>query len=215
MKKFTVVTSFAPVWLQPNVDTDTIAPMKRLVADYSLPDYTFEPFRFLNGDGDSGQLNPQFPLNQKKFSGAEIFIVGENFGCGSSREPAAIGIAQMGIRCLIGTSFGGIFEKNCFQQGILPIRLNKDTLLTIAAQNQDGAYTVDLTQNHIICPDGSSWDFHVDAVQRERLLEGISDIEYTMKRYRHILSYIQTDKARRPWIYDTACLERSFGGPLR
>lgn len=210
MKKFGTVTSIAAVWLQPNVDTDTLAPMKRIVGDYELADFVFEPFRYIDGDGDRGILNPDFPLNQPKYSKAEVLVVGENFGCGSSREPAAIGIARMGFRCLIGISFGGIFQKNCFQQGVLPIVLPRETIEKIISAAGDSPVSVDLGAETITCVDGSVFPFHVDTVQRERLLEGISDIEYTMKRRAAVEEKINAEKAGRPWVYDADSIKKTF-----
>ena len=90
MGPFRMITSPAAVLLRANIDTDIIAPMRRLLDDMGeMGRFAFEPLRFVDGDGDRGILAPDFPLNQKRGRDARILIVGENFGCGSSREQAA------------------------------------------------------------------------------------------------------------------------------
>src|SRR5690606_28450292 len=70
-----------------------------------------------------GSANPAFILNRPPFRNARILVAGDNFGCGSSREMAVWAVAGLGIRSVIAPSFGEIFFGNCFQNGILPIRL--------------------------------------------------------------------------------------------
>ncbi|SAL77172.1 isopropylmalate isomerase small subunit [Caballeronia choica] len=62
-------------------------------------------------------------LNQPAFRNAPILLAAENFGCGSSREGAVWALLASGLRCVIAESFGDIFYNNCFQNGLLPIRL--------------------------------------------------------------------------------------------
>ena len=63
----------------------------------------------------------EFVLNQPVFKGAPILVAGDNFGCGSSREQAPWALRDLGVRCVISTSFGEIFYANCFKNGILPV----------------------------------------------------------------------------------------------
>lgn len=204
MEKFKVITSRAPSWLQPNVDTDTIAPMQRILNNPDkLGYFCFEPFKFVNGNGDSGQLNPDFVLNQPYFKDCKILIVGKNFGCGSSREPAAIGIAGIGIRCIIGISFSGIFFKNCFQQSLLPIELPEEAVLMLAGQSHNGDFEVNLCNQMITSPLGDKVPFVVETMKKECLLEGLTDVEYTMKKLGAIKAFIEKDKKSREWIYNS------------
>ena len=194
----------AAPWLLPNIDTDIISPMKRILANLdNLAAYAFEPFRFVNGDGDKGIPDTEFVLNKPEYSDAKIMIVGENFGSGSSRETAPEAIAGMGIRCLIGISFGGIFFKNCFQQGILPIMLPKETIHQIVQQTLDGAFIVDLQKNELITPRGEIITFEVESVKKQSLLEGLDDVGVTMQIKDLIVDFESKDKLNRPWIYQT------------
>ena len=203
MQKFTLIQSAAIPWLMPNVDTDVITPMKRMLMNINeLDKYVFEAYRFIGGNGDTGETDPAFPLNQPQYNNAQIMIVGENFGCGSSRETAPMAIAQLGIRCLIGTSFGGIFFKNCFHVGILPISLPEDTVnnMAEAALNAD-AFTVDLEHKQITTPDGKIIPFEVETVRRTSLLEGLDDVGMTLQKLDRINAFFTSDKITRPWLY--------------
>lgn len=202
MKKFIVVQSKAASWLLPNIDTDIITPMKRILLNPDeLADYAFEPYRFLDGDGDSGKLNPSFVLNMEEYTNAEIMIVGDNFGSGSSRETAPEAIAGLGIRCLIGTSFGGIFFKNCFQQGILPIVLPQETVQALVDEVPLGEFKVDLQNKVITTPSNTPIFFQVGDIQRQLLLQGLDSVGLTLKKRNAIVKFETDDKQVRPWIY--------------
>jgi 3-isopropylmalate/(R)-2-methylmalate dehydratase small subunit len=201
MKKFLDVKGPAAVWLVPNIDTDVITPMKRMLANSNeLDKYAFESFRFIGGNGDTGQANPDFPLNRPENAGANILILGENFGCGSSRETAAQAISKMGYQCLIAASYGGIFQKNCFQQGILPITLPKDTVEKMAAQAGRGSFEIDLNHEEILCPDGERIPFAIKAMRKTSLLEGLDDVGMTLKKRDRIDAFFSVDKTNRPWF---------------
>ena len=91
------------------------------------------------------QREPGLP----SFREAPILLCGPNFGCGSSREGAVWALLARGIRCVIGESFGDIFFANCFQNGMLPLRLPGEVLARIAQLTADGsALTVDLVAQH-------------------------------------------------------------------
>ena len=202
MEKFEIVRSNAVPWLMPNVDTDIITPMKRILKNYDrIQDFAFEPYRFVGGDGDKGELDPDFPLNKPEYADAKIMITGENFGSGSSRETAPEAIAKLGIRCLIGTSFGGIFFKNCFQQGILPVVFPEEVVGELAALAPSEEVTVDL-QNQTVTFSGKTLPFNVEPIRRESLLAGLDDVGMTLTRDQEITEFETRDKKLRPWIYN-------------
>lgn len=53
----------------------------------------------------------------KKRNLGDILVVGTNFGCGSSREAAAVAIKGAGISCIIAKSFARIFYRNAINIG--------------------------------------------------------------------------------------------------
>ena len=203
MRRFREIYSVAAPWLMPNVDTDIITPMRRLILNNSQLDYySFESFRFINGDGDSGIRNPDFPLNQAKYQQAEIMIVGENFGCGSSRETAPEAISKCGIHCLLGSSFGGIFYKNCFQQGVLPIVFPREQIEKYAELAAvGGKFRVSLVDELIQLPTGENVSFSIESFRKTALLEGLDEVDVTLRSEHLIHAYFEADRINRPWLY--------------
>lgn len=205
MEKLQQLASQAVPIMNANIDTDIITPMNRLTTRLAKPlaYYAFEPLRYIGGDGDSGNPDPDFPLNDPRYAGATIMLCGENFGCGSSRESAPAAIAELGIRCVIGSSFGDIFFNNCFQQGVLPVVLPLREVETLAAQAKEGGrFELDLEAQLIVSPDGRRIPFEVNALKKRSLLEGLDDISLTLQQDKEIAAFQERDRLARPWIYD-------------
>lgn len=203
MEAFTVVTGRAATLMQTNIDTDVIIRIERLTAgDRSkLGHYALEALRYL----PEGAENPEFPFNQPKYRGAPILIAGKNFGCGSSREGAVWALMGMGLRCVIAESFGDIFYGNCFQNGLLPIRLPAaviDELVTESAAN-DAPFSIDLARGRIGTPSGRTVEFAIDALRREALLAGLDDIGLTLQGESEISAWQAADRRARPWVWQT------------
>lgn len=203
MEKFTRLTGIAAPLMRPNIDTDTITPIRRIISlpQQRLHEYAFEPLRFR----EDGSDNPDFVLNQPRFKGASIMIAGRNFGCGSSRETAVWAMHQLGIRAVIAASFGEIFFGNCFKNGMLPIVLPAETVDRLAAEagadRNDARFTIDLQARTITTPAGESIAFEIDPARRAALLEGLDEIETTLKRMDEIAGFQASDREARPWIY--------------
>jgi 3-isopropylmalate/(R)-2-methylmalate dehydratase small subunit len=201
MQSFTTVTGQAAPLLAPNIDTDVIIRIERLTSGEvdKLGHYALEALRYLPNGGE----NPDFVFNQPKFRGAPILIAGSNFGCGSSREGAVTALMGMGVRCILADSYGDIFYNNCFQNGLLPIRLPEAQVLDLAnqAQHLDGPFTVDLFERVVCTPRGEQITFTVDDMRRVALLEGLDDIGLTLKRNDDILQWQAADRVARPWVW--------------
>lgn len=197
---FSCVSGPAAALLRPNIDTDVIIRIERMTA---LPKeqwgrWALEPLRY-RADGSE---DPDCVLNRPPFRGAPILLAGPNFGCGSSREPAVVALQQMGVRCVIAPSFGDIFFANCFQNGLLPIRLELADVTSLAVQCANGApLTVDLQQCVIVGPDQRPLAFGIDPLRREALLQGLDDIGLTLKDDHLIAAWQQTDRIERPWAW--------------
>lgn len=207
MNKITIVKSMAAPLLMGNIDTDIISPMAALTSGSSanpfnaLKDYAFAGIRYLNGDVQTKQPNPEFALNDPIYSDAKILITGENFGCGSSRETAPAGIHALGIRCLIGTTFGDIFFNNCYQCGILPIRLDREQLEELIPQCRLGEFIVNLESQKITTPEGELFEFEINEFRKFSLLKGLDDISMTLEQLVTIKRFQEKDRRNRPWIY--------------
>src|SRR5689334_3520185 len=117
-----------------NVDTDQIIPKQFLkrVERTGFGQFAFFDWRLL----PNGEPNPEFELNRPEYAGASILVAGRNFGCGSSREHAPWALLDYGFRAVIAPTFGDIFYNNCFQNGILPIRLSEETVRQILDRAQ-------------------------------------------------------------------------------
>lgn len=202
MRPFTIVTGPAAPLMRANVDTDLIIRIERLttLAKDALGPYALEALRY-RADGSE---DPDFVLNRPAFRGAPILLAEANFGCGSSREGAVWALQAIGVRCVVAPSFGDIFFNNCFQNGVLPIRLAADQVQALAEQAAAGAaFSVDLRQQVLCAPDGTQRHFDVDALRRESLLEGLDDIGLTLKHAAAIDAWEAADRAARPWHWLT------------
>lgn len=200
LQPFTVVTGAAPALLRGNLDTDIIIRIDRLAAlkRDELGPYAMEALRYR----PDGSADPGFILNQPAFCGAPFLLAGENFGCGSSREGAVWALQGIGVRCVIAPSFGDIFFSNCFQNGVLPIRLPAAQIEVLAAACAGGApLQVDLGQCLLTAPTGEVMPFTIDPMRREGLLNGLDDIGLTLKEDALICAWQREDRQRRPWAW--------------
>jgi 3-isopropylmalate/(R)-2-methylmalate dehydratase small subunit len=201
MDKFTTLTAVAAPLNMINVDTDMIIPKDYLktIERTGLGKGLFAELRY-NEDGSS---NADFVLNKPAYRQAKILVAGDNFGCGSSREHAPWALLDYGIRCVISTSFGDIFHANCFQNGILPIRVSKDDLAKLMDDAERGAnarLTIDLEKQEITGPDGGVVHFDIDGFKKHCLLNGLDDIGLTMEKAAAVGAFESRAAADRPWV---------------
>jgi len=146
-----------------------------------------------------GKPNPEFVLNRPEYAGASVLLARRNFGCGSSREHAPWALENYGFRAIIAPSFADIFYNNCFQNGLLPIRLDEaavDDLFARAAAHQGYRLTVDLERQRIADDFGLEAPFEVDAFRRQCLLEGLDDIALTLRHEADIDAYERAHSLR-------------------
>lgn len=206
MQAFVSVTGAAAHLPRANVDTDVIVRIERLttLTREQLGRYALEALRYR----EDGSEAPEFVLNRPEFRGAPILLAGENFGCGSSREGAVWALMGMGLRCVIAPSFGDIFFNNCFQNGMLAIRLPAAEIQALAAACADGSpLTVDLQACTLVHGTHGTRCFAVDPLRREALLQGLDDIGLTLKDDALICKWQAADRLRRPWAWPTASAE--------
>jgi 3-isopropylmalate/(R)-2-methylmalate dehydratase small subunit len=200
MEKFTVLNGVAAPLKQVNVDTDKIIPKQYLktIKRTGLGKGLFAEMRYK----DDGSENPDFVLNKPAYRHAKILVAGDNFGCGSSREHAPWALLDFGIRCVISTSFADIFYNNCFQNGILPIKVSQDDLDKLFDDAERGAnatLTIDLAAQEIRGPDGGVIKFEIDPFRKHCMLNGLDDIGLTMEKAPKIQSFEKKAAEKRPW----------------
>ena len=152
---------------------------------------------------EAGKEIPDFVLNQPAYRKATILVTGENFGCGSSREHAPWALLDFGIRCVIAPDFADIFYNNCFQNGILPIKLPQsdvDKFLDDAGRGANATLSIDLEKQEIRGPDGGMVRFEIEPHRKHALLHGLDEIGLTMRKQDKIESFERQAKSARPWM---------------
>ncbi len=174
-----------------NVDTDQIVPARYLkVTDKEgLADALFRDWRF-NEDGS--KKDPPFILDRPGMAGRRILLVGDNFGTGSSREHAPWALRSWGVQAILSTSFADIFRSNALKNGVLPIVVDPDMharLFEMLADDPDAELRVDLAEQGILLPDGTTLDFKVDPFARMMLMAGTDEIGYVLAKDAEIAAW--------------------------
>ena len=193
-----------------NIDTDQIIPTEYLksIKKYGFEDYLFDGWRYLDEgklgiSKDERKQNPDFILNKEPFDKASILLTRDNFGCGSSREHAVWALRDFGIKTVIASSFGDIFYNNCFKNGVLPIKLNKDQIDNLFKSLKDvsGELSISLDSKRISQNDEELYPFDVEENLLERIIYGLDDVDMTLKFKDKIASFEQERKQEKPWIF--------------
>jgi 3-isopropylmalate/(R)-2-methylmalate dehydratase small subunit len=174
-----------------NVDTDQIVPARYLkVTDKAgLADALFRDWRF-NEDGSL--KDPPFVLDQPGMAGRAILLVGDNFGAGSSREHAPWALTAWGVRAIFSTGFADIFRNNSLKNGVLPIVVTPEVharLWQLIAADPDAELTVDLAEEGVLLPDGTTIDFEIDPFAKRMLLAGTDELGYLLSKEPEIAAW--------------------------
>lgn len=201
---FNRLTAIAAPIMRGNIDTDVIIRIERLVGNAvrgTLGRWAFGALRYR----PDGTENLDFILNREPYRQAEILVTGPNFGCGSSREGAVWSLQELGIRAIIGSGFGDIFFANCFQNGILPVVVDREIVDQLAADIEAtqgaGRVSIDLETQTIVAPSGQRHSFEIDPRRRQGLLQGLDEVAMTLQRDSEIRAFQAADRSARPWIY--------------
>ena len=202
MESFTTLTGLVAPLDRVNVDTDQIIPKQFLktIKRTGLREGLFYDWR----KQKDGSQDPSFFLNQPRFQGATILLTRDNFGCGSSREHAPWALLDQGFRCIIASSFADIFYNNCFQNGMLPVVLNADEVLAMMQNvlaTPGYQLTVDLGNQTVISPNGTSARFEIDPFRKDCLYRGLDAIGLTLQYEATITSYETRRKIEAPWLF--------------
>jgi 3-isopropylmalate/(R)-2-methylmalate dehydratase small subunit len=188
---FTVFTSKVVPLPAENVDTDQIVPARYLkVTDKAgLAEALFRDWRYHE---DGSLKEPRFVLDQSGMAGRRILLVGDNFGAGSSREHAPWALTAWGVRAILSTSFADIFRSNSLKNGVLPIVVDAATharLFELLARDPDAELTVDLAEQGVLLPDGSTIDFAIDPFAKQMILAGTDELGYLLTREPEIAAW--------------------------
>jgi 3-isopropylmalate/(R)-2-methylmalate dehydratase small subunit len=174
-----------------DVDTDQIVPARYLkrIERTGFGEFLFAEWR----------RDPDFVLNDERYAGATILLVGANFGSGSSREHAPWALEDYGFRAVIAPSFADIFRNNCCKIGLLPVELPQESVRALMDAVLDDPSTrivVDLEALTVSAP-GVEESFPFDDFRRWCLLEGYDDIDLTL---RHVDEIAAFEATRPDWM---------------
>ena len=176
MESFKNVKSIVTPLDKVNVDTDQIVPKQFLKL---VQKSGFGKFLFFNWRYDENEnMKSDFILNDPKYGDSKILVVGDNFGCGSSREHAVWALDDYGFSVIISSSFADIFFSNCFKNGILPISLESKIVAKLLQETSP--IEVDL-ENQIIITSSEDISFEINSHKKKILLEGLDDIAQTFQ----------------------------------
>ena len=173
-----------------NIDTDAIIPKQFLkrIERSGFGQFVFYEFRYDEKD----QPIASSDFNNPRYEGASVLISRANFGCGSSREHAPWALEDYGFKVIIAPSYADIFHNNCFNNGILPIKLSNDIMDTLFEKtgNTPGyKISVDLEAQTIKDSDGLEIPFDLDPFHKHKLLNGLDDIGLTLLKEDKISQY--------------------------
>jgi len=174
-----------------NVDTDQIIPavyLKR-VTRTGFADGLFAAWR----------RQPGFVLDDPAYAGATVLIAGADFGTGSSREHAVWALQDWGFRAVLSARFGDIFRGNALKGGLLPVELPEpvvESLMALVEGDPSTEVAVDLGAREVRAGDLVA-PFEIDDYTRWRLLEGLDDIDLTLRHEPEIAVF---EASRLPFL---------------
>jgi 3-isopropylmalate/(R)-2-methylmalate dehydratase small subunit len=196
MERFTVHTGTVAPLRRSSVDTDQIIPSEFLkrVTRTGFADGLFAGWR----------NDPSFVLDRPEHAQATILVAGPDFGCGSSREHAVWALQDRGFRVVISPRFGDIFANNAAGCGLLTLTVEQTVIATLwqlAEENPAADVTIDLVEGRLIAPAaGLDHALDVDPYLRWRLIEGLDDIDLTLRHGDVITAY---EASRRSFLPTT------------
>ena len=169
-----------------NIDTDQIIPKQflKLLGKTGYGQYLFFNWRY----DENGNPTEHFVLNLPKFKGRQILLTRENFGIVSSREYAVWALKDYGFKVVIGVSFADIFYNNCTKNGLLVIKLDKNTIDDFFTSKTDDDFEIDLAQQQIRV-NSTIYSFEIDQTIKNSLESGIDEISKTLQLENRIENY--------------------------
>lgn len=175
-----------------NIDTDQIIPAEYLkrVARTGFEDGLFAAWR----------KDESFVLNNPVYAAGSVLVAGPHFGTGSSREHAVWALLDYGFRVVISSRFADIFRGNSGKGGLLAAAASQDDVELIwkYLENNPGAQiTVDLVARTITAGEIVA-AFEIDDYTRWRLLEGLDDIDLTLRHDSEVAAFEAVRPSHKP-----------------
>ena len=194
MERFTTHTGRMLPLRRTSVDTDQIIPS----------DYLKRVTRsgFADGLFSAWREDPDFVLNRSEYAGATVLVAGQDFGVGSSREHAVWALQDFGFRAVISPRFADIFRTNAAKCGLVTVDVDESVVAALwqsCEADPATAITVDLVNRRLSAPAaGVDQPIQLDDYLRWRLIEGLDDIDLTLRHDESIRAYEETRHAFLP-----------------
>ncbi|MDN8633921.1 MULTISPECIES: 3-isopropylmalate dehydratase small subunit [Corynebacterium] len=187
MEKFITHTGTGVPLRVTNVDTDQIIPARYLKS--------VKRTGFSEGLFSNWRPEERFVLNQEQFKNGSVLFAGRDFGTGSSREHAVWALSEYGFRAVFSSRFADIFRGNAGKSGLLTGLMEQEDIELIWKQLESGEtqVTVDLEARAVTVGE-NTYRFDIDDYTRWRLMEGLDDIDITLRNEGDIADY----EKRRP-----------------
>ena len=198
MEKFFKLKSIPSYLSLQNIDTDMIIPKQFLktIKRTGLGKSLFYEMRY----DENGKMIEKFILNKEPYNKSKILLAGKNFGCGSSREHAPWALSDFGIKSVISSSFADIFYNNCFKNGILPIKISEEKVLELSDYSKrQEEIEINLEKQEIYFGN-NVLKFELDQFKKKCLIEGLDDIDLSMKKVEQIDNYEKMINTNKPWM---------------
>ncbi|MBD1172874.1 3-isopropylmalate dehydratase small subunit [Pelagibacterales bacterium SAG-MED05] len=198
MEKFFKLKSIPSYLSLQNIDTDMIIPKQFLktIKRTGLGKSLFYEMRY----DENEKIIKEFVLNKEPYNKSKILLAGKNFGCGSSREHAPWALSDFGIKSVISSSFADIFYNNCFKNGILPVKISEEKVLELSEYSKrQEEIEINLEKQEIYFGN-KVFKFEIDQFKKKCLIEGLDDIDLSMKKVKQIDSYEAVLNSKKPWI---------------
>ena len=199
MEAFRTHTGIGVPLRRSNVDTDQIIPavyLKRVTRT-----------GFEDGLFASWRTDPSFVLNLAPFDRGSVLVAGPDFGTGSSREHAVWALMDYGFRVVISSRFADIFRGNAGKGGLVTAQVaeaDAERLQDAVEADPATEVTVDLGSRTVrwSTPEGAqSAGFDIDDYTRWRLMEGLDDVDLTLRHEDQVAVF---EAARPGWMPTTA-----------
>lgn len=174
MRPIISLSGYGVVLRRDSIDTDQIIPAeycKRLTKT-GYADALFARWR----------EDPDFVLNSPKHANATILLAGKNFGTGSSREHAVWALRDWGFTAVIAPSYGDIFRRNAFKNGLLAIELpdtSVEHLRRLCEVSPEIPIVIDL-QSKTLAASQHCFIFEIGDRTRSLIMNGLDEIDVTL-----------------------------------
>ena len=179
MEKFFKLKSIPSYLSLQNIDTDMIIPKQFLktIKRTGLGKSLFYEMRY----DENGKMIEKFILNKEPYNKSKI-------------------LSDFGIKSVISSSFADIFYNNCFKNGILPIKISEEKVLELSDYSKrQEEIEINLEKQEIYFGN-NVLQFELDQFKKKCLIEGLDDIDLSMKKVEQIDNYEKIINTNKPWM---------------